>query len=228
MEKSVSLFTCLVKGSQMIRRNVACYITQLGLTYRKFISHWCLMVQRRTTSKLLRYWMIILFQKLMYLLKDICFGKSVRVVRKGSINLFAGSDNEPLRVSLESGKMSTSRDQLIDKCYSARLRRKCLEKEGSVTLNDLLVTARAQEAVNLRMEAMGANNSSGQVNAVVDDGARGGDISSEQVSSVVDVSGGTSSGKRNCFNCGRKDHFSRDRRCPARGRKCDQCVEIGH
>ena len=88
--------------------------------------------------------------------------------------------------------MGTSRDQLIDKCYSAKLRRKFLEKEGSVTLNDLLVTARAQEAVNLHMEAMGANNSSGQVNAVVD-------ISSEQVNSVVVVSGGTSSGKRTIF-----------------------------
>ena len=39
-------------------------------------------------------------------LKDICFGKPVRAVRKRSINLFAG--NEPLRVSLENGKMSTS------------------------------------------------------------------------------------------------------------------------
>ena len=52
-----------------------------------------------------------------------------------------------------------------------------------------------QEAVNLQMEAMGASNSSGQENTVVDDGARGGDISSEQVNSVVDVSGGTSSGR---------------------------------
>ena len=120
------------------------------------------------------------------------------------------------------------RDQLIDKCYSAKLRRKFLEKEGSVTLNDLLVTAGAQEAVNLQMEAMGANISPGQVNSVVDDGAREGDISSEQVNSVVDVRGGTSSGKRDCFNCVREDHFARDRRCPARGRKCDQFGEIGH
>ena len=55
---------------------------------------------------------------------------------------------------------------MIDKCYSAKLRRKFVEKEGSVTLNDLLATARAQEAVNWQMEAMGTNNSSGQVNAV--------------------------------------------------------------
>ena len=33
------------------------------------------------------------------------------------------------------------RDQLIDKCYSAKLRRKFLEQDGSVTLNDLLKTA---------------------------------------------------------------------------------------
>ena len=55
-----------------------------------------------------------------------------------------------------------------------------------------------------------------------------GDISSEQVNSVVDVSGGTSSGKRDCFNRGREDHFARDRRCPAEGRKCDiYATEIG-
>ena len=31
-----------------------------------------------------------------------------------------------------------------------------LEKEGTVTLNDLLVTALGHEAVNLQMEVMGA------------------------------------------------------------------------
>ena len=66
------------------------------------------------------------------------------------------------------------------------------------------------------------------MNTVVDDRARGDDISSEPVNSVVDISGGTSSGKRDCFHCGREDHFVRDSRCPARGRKCDQCGEIGH
>jgi len=81
------------------------------------------------------------------------------------------------------------RDQLIDKCYFAKLRRKFLEKEGSVTLDDLLATAQVQEAVNLQMEAMGANNISGQVNTVVEDEARGDGISSEQVNSVADIRG---------------------------------------
>lgn len=49
------------------------------------------------------------------------------------------------------------KDQLIDKCYSTNLRRKCLKKEGSTTLNDLLVIARAHEAVNLQMEAKGTS-----------------------------------------------------------------------
>ena len=102
------------------------------------------------------------------------------------------------------------RDQLIDKCYSAKVRRKFLEKDGSVTPNDLLITARAQEAVDLQMVAMGGN------------------ANSEQVNNVTDTGLNTNVDKRSCFNCGRDDHFARDRRCPARGRKCDQCGEIGH
>ena len=105
---------------------------------------------------------------------------------------------------------------------------KFLEKEGSVILNNFLVTARAQERVNLQMEATGAHNSSGQLNTVVDDGVMGDNISSEQVNSVVDVKGGTSSRERQCFNRSQDDHFTRDRRFPAGGRKCCHCGEIGH
>ena len=90
------------------------------------------------------------------------------------------------------------------------MRRKFLERDVSVNLNDLLITARAQEAVDLQMVVMGGNDNSEQVNNATDTGLNGN----------VD--------RRNCFNCGRDDHFARDRRCPARGRKCDQCGEIGH
>ena len=96
------------------------------------------------------------------------------------------------------------KDQLIDKCYSAKLRRKFLEKEGGATLNDLLITARAQEAVNLQMEAMGANTSS-----------------SERVYNVVDAKSGINSVERDCFNCGQEGHFARDWRSqnPVRGKR---------
>ena len=43
------------------------------------------------------------------------------------------------------------RDQLIDYRYSAKLCRKLLENDGSVTPDGLLITARAQEAVDLQM-----------------------------------------------------------------------------
>ena len=64
-------------------------------------------------------------------------------------------------------------DQLIDKCYSAKLRRKFLEKDGSITLNDLLIIARAQKAVDLQMVATGENTSSEQVNNVTDTALNG-------------------------------------------------------
>ena len=62
------------------------------------------------------------------------------------------------------------RDQLIDKRYSAKSRRKFLEKDGSVTLNDLLMIDRAQEAVDLQMVAIGGNANSELVNNVTDTG----------------------------------------------------------
>ena len=47
------------------------------------------------------------------------------------------------------------RDQLIDKCHFQKLQPKFLEKDGSVTLNDLLVIARAYEAVKCTTEDNG-------------------------------------------------------------------------
>ena len=85
-----------------------------------------------------------------------------------------------------------------------------LKKMALLTLNDLLITARAQEAVDLQMVAMGGN------------------ANSEQVSYVTGTGLNRNVDRGSCFSCGRDDHLARDRRCPARGRKCDQCGEIGH
>ena len=84
--------------------------------------------------------MITLFLKLMYLSRQIT-QSSEETVDQFVCRL------RQRAASCDFGEREDGyiRDQLIDKCYSAKLRRKFLEKDGSVTLNDLLKTARAQE-----------------------------------------------------------------------------------
>ena len=105
------------------------------------------------------------------------------------------------------------RDQLIDKCYSSHMRRKFLEKEGTVKLDDLLKISRTQEAVNRQMKVMvNANASASQVNAV-----------------SGKTSGNTHSGKvKKCFDCGLEGHFKGDYKCPARGKACRECGDYDH
>ena len=97
--------------------------------------------------------MISLFLKLMCLLRDTFFAKLLKVARRLLINSSVGCDNAQPRVTSGEREDEYIRDQLIDKCYSAKLRRKFLEKDDSVNLNDLFITARAQEAVDLQMVA---------------------------------------------------------------------------
>ena len=57
-------------------------------------------------------------------------------------------------------------DQLIDTCHSNYLRQKFLEKGGTVKLDDLLVIARAQEAVERQLKAIEGTTSASDVNTV--------------------------------------------------------------
>ena len=104
------------------------------------------------------------------------------------------------------------RDQLIDRCYSSHLRRKFLEKEGTVTLDDLLRVARSQEAVDRQLKQYSTGQVDNQVFAV------GG---------KVDGNKNARKGKT-CFSCGQEGHFSQDKRCPARGQTCRKCGGTGH
>ena len=104
------------------------------------------------------------------------------------------------------------RDQLIDKCFSSHLRRKFLEKEGTVTLDELLRVARSQEAVDRQLKQYSTDQADNQVNAV---------------SGKLDGNKNPRKGKT-CFSCGQEGHFSQDKKCPARGQKCRKCGETGH
>ena len=58
------------------------------------------------------------------------------------------------------------RDQLIEKCCDAQLRRKFLEKAGNMKLKEMQDIARAYEAVEAQMRSMSDTAPATQVNAV--------------------------------------------------------------
>ena len=99
-------------------------------------------------------------------------------------------------------------DQVIDKCCSSHIRHKFLEKEGTLTLEDLLRIASSQQAVDRQMKVMVSKEGADQVNVV------GGNKCSAR--------------GRVCYACGLHGHFSGHKRCPARGQACRRCGVIGH
>ena len=132
------------------------------------------------------------------------------------------------------------RDQVIDKCYSSKLRRKFLEKEGAATLEDLLRIARSQEAVDRQLKQYSADQlqASSQVNSQ-------GQQEQGQVSDQINAVGAGKSdanahsgnnnnnnhfirAQKTCFSCGQEGHFSGDKKCPARDRVCRSCGGVGH
>ena len=120
------------------------------------------------------------------------------------------------------------RDQLIDKCRDARLRRKFLEKTGdAATLKSLQETARAFEAVNQQMKQM--HLSADSVNRVGEN---------ENGESDVNAVGRKQKFSRNrsqkpkqgrrCYRCGKHGHVASDTGCPALGKDCRKCGEKDH
>ena len=102
------------------------------------------------------------------------------------------------------------RDQVIDKCHSSVIRRKFLEKERAMSLDDLLRIARSQEAVDRQMKVMGTNASANQVNVA------GGKSSINKHFARVKI----------CFGCGQDGRFRGDKKCPALDQACRRCGGI--
>jgi len=96
------------------------------------------------------------------------------------------------------------------------LRRKFLEKEGALTLDDLLRIARSQEAVDRQLKQYSTDHVNNQL--------------ADHVNAVGDKSDGNMRSRKGkkCFSCDQEGHFGGDKKCPARDRACRMCGVIGH
>jgi len=99
--------------------------------------------------------------------------------------------------------------QIIEKCYSTKLRRRLLEK-GDAKLDEILEIAKTMEAVSLQTR----------------------DIEGETVARITKTQGKkeiTRTGDSvECFRCGYTGHKYTEEKCPARERTCNKCGKSGH
>ena len=51
---------------------------------------------------------------------------------------------------------------------------------------------------------------------------------SEETSVTTNAVGAKKEYSKTCFSCAKEGHFSCDRNCPAKGRKCSKCEKCGH
>ncbi|CAC5412905.1 unnamed protein product [Mytilus coruscus] len=108
------------------------------------------------------------------------------------------------------------RDQVIDKCYFQRLRRKVLARIN-VTLVQLREIAQSLEASEQRAVSMEQKE---QINKASQH--------KFDKHSKFKTQNQTDFKQRRCFACGHEGHIKTDTHCPARGKKCRKCKKEGH
>lgn len=92
-------------------------------------------------------------------------------------------------------------DQIVEKCFSDKLRRKILEMDDSKALVDIIMVANSLEAVEIQMKQFE-------------------DKEDQNVCAV--------NSRRTCNRCGAKDHDEHSKACPALDKKCNKCGYVGH
>ena len=107
------------------------------------------------------------------------------------------------------------REQVISKCLSHNIRRKLLEKGKILTLQQLREIARVME--DSEKQARKIESAANEVNRVsVSSNGKGNPRVGGKQSTV------------RCFCCGNVGHKANDKVCPARGKRCRKCNNLGH
>ncbi len=104
------------------------------------------------------------------------------------------------------------RDQLLEKVGSPELRTKLFEVPN-IQLQQALATARAWETARLQASKVVVDAREESINAVF------GRRKEKETKDKAAVK---------CFSCGRKGHYSRDPKCPAKGQTCAKCGGKNH
>jgi hypothetical protein len=130
------------------------------------------------------------------------------------------------------------RDQVLEKCYSTRLRRRLLREE-TLTLDVILRIARALEASDRQAQqiegtknsASDAEKSSAYVIQPRSNTNTSREFRSERPTASPQRQDSPSDDrlpKRACYCCDRDGHRAKDASCPANNKACNKCGKLGH
>ena len=122
------------------------------------------------------------------------------------------------------------RDQVVEKCYSTKLRRRLLQ-EPSLTLDKVVTLGRALEMAQRQATAIESTCTSAsagreQLNAVRKRQNPQGLRRNIQQTHRYRDSGET--GGKPCYCCGKSGHRAKSPSCPALHKTCNTCQKIGH
>ena len=122
------------------------------------------------------------------------------------------------------------RDQVVDKCYSTKLRRRLLQ-EPSLTLDKVVTLGRALEMAQRQATAIESTCTSAsagreQLNAVRKRQNPQGLRRNIQQTHRYRDSGET--GGKPCYCCGKSGHRAKSPSCPALNKTCNTCQKIDH
>ena len=109
------------------------------------------------------------------------------------------------------------RDQIVERCTSAELRKRLLEK-GDITLTEVIDTAMALETTAVHIKEM-AGEQIAKVSVKKE---------TSRPSQHKGGKRGYNKAKSQCFRCGYEGHLSSDEKCPARGKTCNKCQGKDH